>query len=144
MTATKNPVIEPYLFFEGRCEEAVEFYRQALGADVLMLMRFKESPDPKAGAPGMGEKIMHASFRVGGSTIMASDGRCQQPPKFQGFALSIAVATPPEADRYFNALTPGGQVIMPLARTFWSPRFGMVTDRFGIMWMISVLGETPA
>jgi PhnB protein len=144
MTAIKNPVIEPYLFFEGRCEEAVEFYRQALGAEVLMLMRFKESPDPKAGAPGMGEKIMHASFRVGSTRIMASDGRCQQPPKFQGFALSIAVATPPEVDRYFNALTPGGQVIMPLAKTFWSPRFGMVTDRFGIMWMISVMDQTPA
>jgi PhnB protein len=144
MTATKNPVVEPYLFFEGRCEEAVEFYRKALGAEVVMMMRFKDSPDPNAAAHGKADKIMHASFRVGDTLIMASDGRAEDPMKFEGFALSIAVATPPEVDRYFNALTPGGQVIMPLAKTFWSPRFGMVTDRFGIMWMISVMHEMPA
>jgi PhnB protein len=141
MTATRNPVVEPYLFFEGRCEEAVEFYRKALGAEVLMLMRFKDSPDPNAGAHGTADKIMHASLRLGSTTIMASDGRCDEPMNFKGFALSIAVATPGEADRYFNALTPGGQVVMPLAKTFWSPRFGMVTDRFGVMWMISVMTE---
>lgn len=137
--ATQKSVIEPYLFFEGRCEEAVEFYKKALGAEVLMMMRFKESPDPNAYAPGMGEKIMHATLSVGGNNLMVSDGRCHGGMKFQGFSLSIAVPTEAEADRYFNALTESGQVIMPMAKTFWSPRFGMVPDRFGVMWMVSVV-----
>jgi PhnB protein len=139
--ATQSHGIEPYLFFEGRCEEAVEFYRKALGAEVLMLMRFKDSPDPNACAGVPSDKIMHASLRIGGSIIMASDGRCNEPMKFQGFSLSLAVKTEADADKFFNALTPGGQVIMPLTKTFWSPRFGMLTDKFGVMWMVSVHGE---
>ena len=138
MTTAKNQAIEPYLFFEGRCEEAVEFYRKALNAEVLMLMRFKDSPDPKACAGSPPDKIMHGSLRVGGSTIMVSDGQGQKGPSFEGFALSIAVHAEAEADRFFNALTEGGKVQMPLAKTFWSPRFGMVTDRFGVLWMVSV------
>ena len=143
MATLKNHFVEPYLFFEGRCEEAVEFYRKALGAEVTMMMRFKDSPDPNACAGVPGDKIMHAALRVGGSNIMASDGRCQDPMKFQGFSLSIAANTATEADQFFNALAEGGQVVMPMMKTFWSPRFGMVTDRFGVMWMINVVAGLP-
>jgi PhnB protein len=139
--ATQKSVIEPYLFFEGRCEEAVEFYKKTVGAEVIMMMRFKDSPDPTGCADVPGDKIMHASLRIGGSNVMASDGRCAEPMKFQGFALSLAVSTEAEADKFFNALSPGGQVIMPLTKTFWSPRFGMLTDKFGIMWMINVVSD---
>ena len=141
-----NQVIQPYLFFNGQCEEAVEFYRKALGAEVEMMMRFKESPEPpKPGMvpPGFENKIMHTSFRVGGTTVMASDGCSADKPKFEGFSLAISVANEAEADRVFGALANGGQVRMPLAKTFWSPKFGMVEDRFGIGWMISVPGQQP-
>src|SRR6266567_4375385 len=142
MSTTKdNRIVQPYLFFNGSCEQAVEFYRKALGAEVEMMMRFKESPEPpKPGMvpPGFENKIMHTSFRVGQTTIMASDGCSAEKAKFEGFSLSVAVATEAEADRVFAALVDGGQVRMPLAKTFWSPRFGMVADRFGIGWMISV------
>jgi PhnB protein len=130
--------VQPYLFFDGRCEEAVEFYRRALGAEVTMLMRFKDSPDPSTVAPGAGDKVMHASLRIGDSTVMASDGRCGGRPTFQGFALSLTVPSEAEAERLFAALTDGGQVQMPLAKTFFSPRFGMVADRFGVSWMVYV------
>jgi PhnB protein len=132
--------IQPYLFFEGSCEAAIEFYRKALGAEVTMLMRFKDSPDTSMcpPGPGAGDKVMHASFRIGETTVMASDGRCQGKPSFQGFALSLTVPNEAEADRKFAALADGGQVQMPLAKTFFSPRFGMVADRFGVMWMIIV------
>jgi PhnB protein len=133
--------IEPYLFLNGRCEEAVEFYKNALGAEVLMLMRFKESPEPPQPGmipPGSENKIMHVSLRIGDATLMASDGRCGGQPSFQGFALSLTVPNEAEADRLFSALASGGQVQMPLAKTFFSPRFGMVADRFGVSWMISV------
>ncbi|HEX8874942.1 MAG TPA: VOC family protein [Nitrosospira sp.] len=133
--------VQPYLFFDGRCEEAVEFYRGALGAEVTMLMRFKDSPEPpQAGmAPHCAEdKIMHASFRVGDTTVMASDGRCQGQASFQGFSLSITAAGVAEAERLFAALADGGQVQMPLTKTFFSPLFGMVADRFGVSWMIIV------
>ena len=134
--------IEPYLFFNGRCEEAVEFYKKALGAEVIMLMRFKESPEPPQ--PGMvpagsENKIMHASFRVGDTMVMASDGHCTGKTDFQGFSLSLTVANEAEAERKFAALAEGGQVQMPLAKTFWSPRFGMVADRFGVGWMVTVM-----
>ena len=140
---TSNPqsVVQPYLFFEGRCEEAIEFYRAALGAEVLMLMRYKDSPEPPqpgACGPIPGDKIMHASLRIGDSTVMASDGRCAGKPNFQGFGLSISVRTGAAADQLFNGLTNGGQVLMPLAKTFFSPRFGMVADQFGVMWMVIV------
>jgi len=130
--------IQPYLFFDGRCEEAIEFYRKALGAKVDALMRFKESPDQSMIAPGTGEKVMHASLRIGDTTVMASDGRCEGKPSFQGFALSIAAKSEAEADRMFAALSDGGQVQMPLSKTFFSPRFGMAADRFGVSWMILV------
>ena len=133
--------IEPYLFFNGRCEEAIEFYKKALGAEVLMLMRFKDSPEPPQPGmvpPGSENKIMHASLRIGDATVMASDGNCTGQSNFQGFALSITAANEADADRKFAALALGGQVQMPLAKTFWSPRFGMVADRFGVGWMVGV------
>ena len=132
--------IEPYLFFNGRCDEAIEFYRKALGAEVSMLMRYKESPEPPP--PGMvpagwDNKVMHSSLRVGNANIMASDG-CSEGLNFQGFSLSLAVANETEAKRVFDALSDGGQVRMPLTKTFWSPCFGMVADRFGVGWMVTV------
>ena len=133
--------IEPYLFFNGRCEEAIEFYKKALGAEVLLLMRFKDSPEPPQPGmipPGSENKIMHVSMRVGETTVMASDGRCTGQTDFQGFSLSITAADDADAERKFGALAEGGQVQMPLAKTFWSPRFGMVADRFGVGWMVSV------
>src|SRR5437870_6703442 len=114
--------IEPYLFFNGRCEEAVKFYKEALSAEVTMLMRFKESPEPPQPGmvpPGFENKIMHASFRVGGTTLMASDGCSAEKANFEGFSLSLSVANEAEADRVFAALADGGQVKMPLAKTFW-------------------------
>jgi len=138
--------IEPYLFFNGRCEEALDFYRQALGAEVQMVMRFKESPEPPPPdkvPPGHENKIMHASFRVGSTVVMASDGRSSGKPDFQGFSLALTVATEAEADRAFGALADGGQVTMPLEKTFWSPRFGMLEDRFGVGWMIMVTPTDP-
>jgi len=131
-------LVQPYLFLEGRCEEALAFYRGALGAEVTMLMRFKESPDPGMVAPGTGDNVMHASFRIGETTVLASDGRCQGAPSFQGFALSLTVPDEAEADRLFGALGAGGQVQMPMTKTFFSPRFGMVADRFGVSWMVYV------
>ena len=133
--------IEPYLFFNGRCEEAVEFYRKALGAKVEMLMRFKDSPEPPPPGmipPGSENKVMHASLTIGNTTVMASDGHCGGQPNFQGFSLSIAATSPAEAERVFKALADGGTVQMPLAKTFWSPCFGMVADRFGVGWMVNV------
>ena len=130
--------VQPYLFFEGRCEEAIEYYRKALGAKVEMLMPFKDNPEPMTGKAPPGDKVMHASFRIGDTTLLASDGRCQGKPSFQGFGLSLTVANEAEADRKFAALADGGQVQMPLGKTFFSPRFGMVADRFGVMWMIIV------
>ena len=131
--------VQPYLFFDGRCEEALEFYRTALGAEVTMLMRFKESPEPMPAdmcPPGSDEKVMHASFRIGETTLMASDGRAQGNPVFQGFSLSITAADDAEAQRLFNVLSEGGKVQMPLAKTFYASSFGMVADRFGVGWMI--------
>jgi PhnB protein len=144
MTPTKNnpaKLVQPYLFFDGRCEEAIEFYRQALGAEVVMLMRFKDSPEPPQPGmcpPGSGEKVMHATLRIGDTMVMASDGRCEGKPNFQGFSLSLTVPTEAEAERFFTALTQGGQVVQPLTKTFFSPRFGMVNDRFGVCWMVLV------
>jgi PhnB protein len=130
--------IQPYLYFDGRCEEAIEFYRRTLGAEVVMLSRFKDSPDPGMIPPGSENKVMHASFRIGDSTILASDGRCEGRATFQGFSLSLTVSTEIEAEQRFASLADGGQVQMPLAKTFFSPRFGMVADRFGVSWMIYV------
>jgi PhnB protein len=128
--------VQPYLFFDGRCEEAVEFYRESVGAKVEALMRFKDNPDPGMCPPGAGEKVMHTCFRIGDTVVMASDGRCTGQPSFQGFSLSLSASTEAEAERLFGALGNGGQVQMPLSMTFFSPRFGMVADRFGVSWMI--------
>jgi PhnB protein len=128
--------VQPYLFFDGRCEEAMEFYRTALGAEVTALMRFRESPDPGSGPPGSENKVMHASFRIGETELMASDGNCAGHASFQGISLSLSAADVDEADRLFAALAVGGQVQMPLSPTFFAARFGMVADRFGVSWMI--------
>jgi PhnB protein len=130
--------VQPYLFFNGRCEEALEFYRGALGAEVKMLMRFKECPEPNQLQPGTENKVMHAQILVGETTILASDGRCQGKPSFEGFALSITVPDDAESERLFAALSAGGQVQMPMSKTFFSSRFGMLADRFGVSWMIYV------
>ena len=132
--------IEPYLFFNGRCEEAIEFYKKALGVEVLMLMRYKESPEPPQPGmvpPGWENKIMHTTMRIGNATVMASDG-CNEGTNFQGFSLSLSVASEAEAKRAFTALSDDGQVRMPLTKTFWSPCFGMLADRFGVGWMVTV------
>jgi PhnB protein len=131
--------IQPYLFFEGRCEEAIEYYRQTLGAEVIMMMRFKDSPEPSSPEmcpPGSEDKVMHATFRIGETEVMASDGMSSGKPHFQGVSLSLTVPDEATANRVFGALGEGGQVQMPLTKTFFSPSFGMVADRFGVSWMI--------
>src|SRR5437870_5218670 len=139
--------VQPYLTFGGRCQEAVDFYRDALGAEVEMLMRFKESPEPTP--PGMvpdnwGDKIMHCSLKIGDTVLMASDGCASSEKSFQGFSLSLTVANEAEADRKFAALSDRGQVTMPLGKTFFSKRFGMLVDRFGVSWMVIVPAEAKA
>ena len=134
-------LVQPYLFFDGRCEEAIEFYRRAVGAEVTMLMRNKESPEPPPPGmlpPGSENKVMHASFRIGETTVMASDGHNKGAPVFKGFSLSLTAANEADAERYFAALSDGGQVSMPLTKTFFSSRFGMLNDRFGVGWMVIV------
>ena len=131
--------VQPYLQFDGRCEEALEFYKSVLGAKVEAIMRFKDGPDCMEMPQGTSDKVLHACFRIGESTIMASDGYCKGKPDFQGFSLTIQASDKAEADRLFKALEPGGAVQMPLAETFFSPRFGMVADRFGVSWMIVTL-----
>ena len=135
-------LVQTYLSFEGRCEEALEFYGRHLGAKVQMMMRYKDAPQPppEDKVPGGSQnKIMHSTFTIGDTTLMASDGYCTGKPNLKGFSLSIAVTEPAEADRIFTALAAGGEVTMPLAQTFWSPRFGMLTDKFGLCWMVNVL-----
>jgi PhnB protein len=137
--------VQSYLSFNGRCEEALEFYREAVGAEVLMLMRFKDMPGPRP--PEMTappDKVMHSSFRIGETELMASDGRCAGDVNFQGFSLSLNAADEAEAKKLFAALGDGGQVQMPLSHTFFSPCFGMVTDRFGISWMVIVMQHGQA
>ena len=132
-------LVQPYLFFDGRCEEAIEFYRQTLGAEVTMLMRFKDSPEPPQPGmvpPGAEDKVMHANLRIGDSTVMASDGRCLGQPAFQGFALSLTAADDADAERLFAALADGGQGQMPMSKTFFSSRFGMVADRVCVVGMV--------
>ena len=132
--------LQPYLFFNGRCDEAVEFYRKAIGAEGIELLRFKDSPDPVPPGTipaGFENKVMHGVFRAGDTTVMVSDGQQTTPASFHGFSLVITVPNPAVADRMFMALAEGGEVRMPLGKTFWSPRFGMLTDRFGVGWMIN-------
>jgi PhnB protein len=133
--------IQPYLFFEGRCDEALAFYGKALSAEVTMLMRYKDSPEPQQPGmlpPGSENKVMHAAFRIGDTTVMASDGRCSGKPVFQGVSLSLTVAADNDAERLFAALAKEGQIQMPLGKTFFASRFGMVADKFGLGWMIVV------
>jgi len=135
--------IEPYLFFSGRCEEALAFYGTVLGAEVTFMMRYSDSPEatpPGMLAPGFEDKVMHATFTIGGNTLMASDG-CDENTCFNGFKLSLSLPTQAETERVFNLLAEGGCIEMPLAKTFWSPSFGMLTDRFGLGWMVSVEDE---
>jgi PhnB protein len=129
--------VQPYLFFDGRCEEAAEYYRRALGAKVTMMM-LQESPEPAQMPAGAENKIMHMSFEIGETTVLASDGNCLGKPNFQGFSLALYAPNDAEASRLFNAIADGGQVQMPLTKTFFSSSFGMVADRFGVGWMIIV------
>ena len=130
--------IQPYLFFDGRCQEALDYYVSALGAKVEMAMKFKDSPEPpdQKMAQVSGDNIMHASFRIGDSVIMASDGFGKGKPVFQGVSLSLTVNSVAEADRYFSALAKGGTIQQALTKTFFAPSFGMVTDKFGVQWMV--------
>ena len=130
--------IQPYLFFDGRCEEAIEFYKKALGAKVGMLMRFKDSPEKSPGPQPPGEAVMHASLQIGDATVMASDGHAAGKPEFKGFGLSLTARDEAESRRWFSALGEGGKVAAPLGKTFFSPSFGMVADKFGVLWMIIV------
>ena len=137
--------VQPYLSFEGRCEEAIEFYRGAIDAQVEMLMRFGDSPQPPPpGCPPVDDaKVMHASLRIGDTVLMATDGGGGEPAGFKGFSLSLTVTDPAEAQRRFDALAAGGQVTMPLAETFFARSFGMLTDRFGVSWMVIAPAPMP-
>jgi len=130
--------VQPYLYFDGRCEEAIEFYKTAIGATVDFMMRFKDSPEPHPGGipAGCENKVMHASLRIGDTVVMASDGNCKGKPVFTGITLGISVWTEAEAKRMFDGLSVGGKVNMPLTKTFFSPSFGMLSDRFGVSWMV--------
>ena len=130
--------VQPYLDFNGRCDEALEFYKKAIGAKVAMLMRWKDSPDKSMCTPENADKVMHAQFQIGDTTVMASDGRGTGKPNFHGIMLSISAASEAEVDRLFARLAEGGNVQMPLSKTFFSPRFGMVADKFGVGWMVLV------
>jgi PhnB protein len=130
--------VQPYLLFNGRCDEAIEFYQKALGAEVMMLMRFKQAPDPSMIQPGNAEKVMHARLRIGDAIVLMSDGMCTGEQKFEGFSLTLGTPSTEEVDRAFNALSEGGEVRMPLHKTFFSPRFGMLTDKFGVGWIVLV------
>ena len=136
--------VTPYLFFGGRCEEALAFYRDAVGAQAGMLMRFDQSPDPMPPgmlAKGFEAKVMHCEFTVGETTVLASDGCNEGDGGFHGFSLALTVADEAQAHKAFDALAVGGEVGMPLQKTFWSPLYGMVKDRFGLHWMVMVPGE---
>jgi PhnB protein len=131
--------VQPYVFFGGRCEEALNFYRETIGAEIIAMMRFSDSPEPHPHMqPGNENKVMHASFRIGETTLMASDGMCEGNPNFNGFSLAITVPDDSEAERVFNALAQGGKITTPLTETFWTSKFGMFEDRFGLGWMVSV------
>jgi PhnB protein len=130
--------VQPYLFFDGKCDEALEFYKKAVGANPTMLMRFKDAPDKSMITPGTENKVMHAQVEIGDAKVLMSDGRCQGKTNFQGFGLAISAKTEAEAEKMFAALGDGGQVMAPMSKTFFSPRFGMVTDKFGVLWMVLV------
>ncbi|XHS79414.1 VOC family protein [Burkholderiaceae bacterium UC74_6] len=136
--------IDPYLFFDGRCEEAIEFYKSSLGAEVQMIMRNSDSPAPPPEGmlpPGSENKIMHSSLLIKGALIMMSDGHCSGKTEFKGFSISLDCDTQDEAHKFFDGLAAGGRVNMPLSQTFWAPLFGMVEDKFGVNWMVGVSGN---
>ena len=130
--------VQSYLSFGGRCEEAIDFYKKALGAEVEMVMKYKDHPEPKPPqiAPEVYDKVMHAAFKIGDTVVMASDGNCQGDEGFKGISLALSVATPADAEKRFKALSDGGNVQMPLTPTFFSPCFGMVSDKFGVTWLV--------
>ena len=130
--------IQPYLNFNGRCHEAIDFYKRVLGAQVQTLMHFKDCQEPQQAmiTPENKDKVMHTALTIGDTTVLASDGRCTGSPNFQGISLSLHAKNEAEANRLFGALAEGGQVQMPLAKTFFSPSFGMLADRFGVNWMV--------
>ena len=130
--------VQPYLFFDGRCDEALDFYKKAVGATPKMLMRFKDAPDQSMVTPPSRDKVMHAAVDIGDTTVLMSDGHCAGKTEFKGFSLAYSARNETEADKVFGALSDGGQVTMPLAKTFFSPRFGMLTDKFGVGWMVLV------
>ncbi len=132
--------IQPYLFFEGRTQQAIDFYQKVLGAEILMLMHFKESPVPAQTPPEAADKIMHATLRIGETQVHLSDGMCKGTTSFQGFSLSVYPANDAEAERIFTALSEGGTVNMPLGKTFFASSFGMLNDKFGVPWMVIVQG----
>ena len=136
MTVQQTETVQPYIFFDGKCEEALEFYKGAIGAKVDMMMRFKEAPDQSQMQPNTGEKVMHAAFHVGTTQVLASDGHCAGKPSFQGFGLALNAKNDAGAEKLFTAVGKGGQVLQPLTKTFFASKFGMVTDKFGIMWMV--------
>jgi PhnB protein len=139
-----NPKVtaSPYLYFGGRCDEAIEFYEQAVGAEVQFVFRYKDGPDQSMTPPAAGDKVMHARILVGNTVIFVSDGHCEGKTDFKGFSLSIAAPSEADAERIFEALAKGGSVTMPMGKTFFSPKFGMVVDKFGVPWM--VIKEEPA
>jgi PhnB protein len=130
--------LQPYLFFDGKCDEALDFYKKAVSAEPKVLMRFSQAPDRSMISPGSENKVMHAQVQIGDTTVLMSDGRCTGNTNFQGFALTLTAKSENEADKTFNALADGGKVTMPMAKTFFSPRFGMLTDKFGVGWMVLV------
>jgi PhnB protein len=136
--------VQPYLFFNGRCEEALQFYAKSLGAKLDTIMRYKESPDPQtAGAKLPPDKVMHAAFRIGDTQLLASDGMCDGKPAFQGISLSLWARDDAEAKRLFGALEDGGRVAQPLIATFFASSFGMVADKFGLSWMVIAQKKAP-
>lgn len=130
--------VQPYLSFEGRCEEAIDFYKSTVGAKVEMMMRFKEAPADQQAmiSPESKDKVMHAALKIGEATVMASDGYCSGKPSFSGVSLALTADSPAEADKLFNALSKGGQVTMPMTETFFANRFGTCSDKFGVTWMV--------
>jgi PhnB protein len=130
--------VQPYLDFDGRCDEALAFYERAVGAVSAGIMRWRESPEADKTPPGAGDKILHAEFRIGETLLFASDGHCQNRPSFNGIMLTITVSSEGEADRVFGGLSDGGEILMPMGKTFFSPRFGMTKDRFGVTWIVLV------
>ncbi|MES2037070.1 MAG: VOC family protein [Pseudomonadota bacterium] len=136
--------VETILAFGGHSEAAIRFYTEALGAEVIGMMRWKDSPDPalRMVSPDP-DKIMHASFRIGSTTLMASDGvETLSQPDFKGFTLNLEARDDAEAKQFFAALSNGGKVQMPLAKAFWTSLSGMVVDRFGLSWMVNVASPT--